>query len=193
MLSILPLPTSSPLPSPLPFSPHFTPTTTKSIAGVCRSSELCAPPSHICASGGLAAIRNIYFRGYAALGRCGFDGTTGFSGPPNVVRQLVKSIKNGNRSAMLYADDFDEPGVTAKSEIVSRGLSVSKSMCAMLTSCPTLIFNEAKCSLEERTRLYVRRLGYPASGLLERMCSMKESGDLPKLTTLNEDPLVVDS
>ena len=32
---------------------------------------------------------------------------------------------------------------------------------------------------------------YPASGLLERMCSMKESGDLPKLTTLNEDPLAV--
>ena len=111
----------------------------------------------------------------------------------NVVRQLVKSIKNGNRPAMLYADDFDEPGVAVKSEIVSRGLSVSKSMCAMLTYCPAMIFNEAKCSLEERTRLYVRRLGYPASGLLERMCSMKESGDLPKLTTLNEDSLVVDS
>ena len=94
---------------------------------------------------------------------------------------------------MLHAGDFDEPGITAKCDVVSRGLSISKAGSAMLTSCPTLIFNEAKCSLEERTRLYARRLGYPASGLLERMCSMKESGDLPKLTTLNEDSLVVDS
>jgi hypothetical protein len=56
-----------------------------------------------------------------------------------------------------------------------------------------MIFNEAKCSDEERSRLYVRRLGYCSSLLFPRMIKDKDLGNLPKLIPLNEDNPVNDA
>jgi hypothetical protein len=58
---------------------------------------------------------------------------------------------------------------------------------------PILIFNEAKVSDEERSRLYVRRLGYCNSMLFPRMVKDKDNGDLSNLIALNEDNPVNDS
>ena len=44
-----------------------------------------------------------------------------------------------------------------------------------------LIFNVAKCTTEERSRLYVRRFGYCNSDLFVRMNKDPDFGELPTL------------
>jgi hypothetical protein len=51
----------------------------------------------------------------------------------------------------------------------------------------TMFFNEAKVSVKERSRLYVRRLGFCNSRILHRLTSDPDNGNLPKLMQLNED------
>ena len=111
----------------------------------------------------------------------------------SVIKQMVKEVKNGKRSAMLSVDDFDEPGKVAKASLESRGMSISTLMVAMLLASSVMVFNEAKLPVHERTRLYVRRLGYPSTAQFGRMCRMEEYGDLPDLCVLNEDSVVQDA
>ena len=56
-----------------------------------------------------------------------------------------------------------------------------------------LIFNEAKCTDEERSRLYVRRLGFCSSNLFPKMMKDPDIGYLPKLIPLNEDNPISDA
>ena len=68
---------------------------------------------------------------------------------------------------------------------------------AMMTTrkvnqCTALIFNEANATVEERSRLYVRSLGYCSSKLFKRMTGDPDLGNLPKLVELNEDNPVND-
>jgi hypothetical protein len=65
--------------------------------------------------------------------------------------------------------------------------SLAKEKEMMKDKSSIMLFNEANCSVEERSRLYVRRLGYCNSKLFPRMMSDKDLGDLPKLIPLNED------
>ncbi len=56
-----------------------------------------------------------------------------------------------------------------------------------------MAFNVAKCSPEERSRLFVRRLGYCDSNLLVRMNKDSDFGELPSFCSLNEDNPVKDA
>jgi hypothetical protein len=111
----------------------------------------------------------------------------------NIIKQVVRSVKTGKRTAMLSESDFDEPKMKAKAEMESKGFSISTFMVAMLMASTVMVFNEAKLDIYDRSRLYVRRLGYPSTAQFGRMSRMEEFGDLPELCTLNEDSLVQDS
>jgi hypothetical protein len=67
---------------------------------------------------------------------------------------------------------------------------VDKDQTSNLMNCfhdltPMLIFNVAKCSMEERSRLFARRLGYCDSNSLVRMCKDPDFGELPEFCQLN--------
>ncbi len=57
----------------------------------------------------------------------------------------------------------------------------------------TMFFNEANVSVEERSRLYVRRLGFCNSKILQRLTSDPDNGKLPKLMQVNEDSPINDA
>ena len=57
---------------------------------------------------------------------------------------------------------------------------------------PVFIFNEAKASPQERSRLWCRRLAYANTALFPKMFKMPEYGGFPNLPELNEDNIVAD-
>ena len=109
----------------------------------------------------------------------------------NILKQLVKDIKAGNRTAMVTKlSDADN--------CVESVPVVDKDQTSNLMNCfhdltPMLIFNVAKCSIEERSRLFARRLGYCDSNSLVRMCKDPDFGELPEFCQLNEDNPVKDA
>ncbi len=108
------------------------------------------------------------------------------------MNQLINEIRRRNVSAMVpNIDDVED-----RSEAQIRGDAASLAADGYrkkTDKSPVLIFNEANCSVEERSRLYVRRLGYVNSKLFPRMINDKDIGDLPKLIPLNEDNPVNDA
>ena len=105
------------------------------------------------------------------------------------VKEICEGIVRKNRTALVPDLDLDKH----LSGIRTRAKSMMLSFEARKKQVATMIFNEAKCSDEERSRLYVRRLGYCNSMLFPRMIKDKDIGDLPKLIPLNEDNPVNDS
>ena len=55
-----------------------------------------------------------------------------------------------------------------------------------------MVFNEAKLSTMERSRLYSRGLGYCDTSLFPKMRKMPEYSKMPKSCALNEDSTVMD-
>ena len=62
----------------------------------------------------------------------------------------------------------------------------------LMLTATILIFNEAKATPEERSRLWMRKFGYPSSSVFRYMASMPEFGDFPNLPVVNEDDLIAD-
>ena len=56
----------------------------------------------------------------------------------------------------------------------------------------SMVFNEARASPEERSRLWCRRFAYCDTNRFGKMASMPEYGDFPSLPRLNEDNVVGD-
>ena len=54
------------------------------------------------------------------------------------------------------------------------------------------LLNEAKLTVEERSRLYCRRFAYCDTNMFKTMHGKEEFGNFPKLVTLNEDNLIAD-
>ena len=103
------------------------------------------------------------------------------------MKKLVEQIRRRNVSAMVPRfEDADEiRDARIRGDAASLAMKKDKSSI--------MLFNEANCAVEERSRLYVRRLGYCNSKLFPRMMNDKDLGDLPKLIPLNEDNPVNDA
>jgi hypothetical protein len=104
-----------------------------------------------------------------------------------LMKRLVEQIRRRNVSAMVPR--FNEVAEMKEAQIRGDASSLAKEK----DKSSIMIFNEANCSIEERSRLYVRRLGYCNSKLFSRMMNDKDLGDLPKLIPLNEDNPVNDA
>jgi len=109
----------------------------------------------------------------------------------NSLKKLVKDIQTGNKTAMVIGlSDADLSCVCAP--------VVTSTQASALTNyfekqASVMVFNIAKCSAEERSRLFVRRLGYCDSNLLVRMNKDPDFGELPSFCSLNEDNPVKDA
>jgi hypothetical protein len=110
----------------------------------------------------------------------------------NCLKQLVRSIQTGDRTAMItHLSDADLSSEPLPSFEAERAMTLLKTVHAMEPT--VLIFNVAKCTTEERSRLYVRRFGYCNSELFVRMNKDPDFGELPTLCPLNEDNPVKDA
>ncbi len=113
-----------------------------------------------------------------------------FNNNREIMLQKVEQIKKKNESAMVPCEFYNGK---SKDEFIRRDAA---HLALMLTEkanqCPVLVFNEANATVEERSRLYVRRLGYCSSKLFKRMIGDPDLGNLPKLVELNEDNPVND-
>ena len=119
-------------------------------------------------------------------------------------RAVVDEVRRGVRSPLVELTPF-LPGEKRKVKEVngngryaatmSPASFLAKVLCLTVVAMainPTMIFNEAKALPEERSRLYVRRLGYCSSRLFKHMAKMPEYAGFPDLPELNEDNLVQD-
>ena len=106
-----------------------------------------------------------------------------------MLKVICDDIKRGNTTALITHLDFGY-GEAIDDKNRSDTLMASSKNKGPTT---TLMFNEAKVSDEERSRLYVRRLGYCNSDLFKRMTSDSDFGVLPKLVPLNEDSPINDA
>jgi hypothetical protein len=97
------------------------------------------------------------------------------------MKKVVSEIKKRNRSAMFVVEE----------EVVEPCNDEQSTEHGMDTSI--LAFNVAKCSEEERSRLFSRRFGYCNPELLLKMNRDGDFGSLPKFAKLNEDNHVMDS
>jgi hypothetical protein len=107
----------------------------------------------------------------------------------NCLRQVVANIAKGNRTGLLTSlntDDVlsDHHNQLSESKLKKYSIDFGDKV---------LLFNVAKCTTEERSRLYVRRFGYCDSNLFPRMCKDPDFGELPNLCVLNEDNPVKDA
>ena len=110
------------------------------------------------------------------------------------VKDMVSEVRKGNRSGMITPDDFEKQNEPGPVGPVAMGMALMTTLFAILMatatgafSTTTMIFNEAKVTVEERTRLYSRRFGFADPAYLARMHGMAEYGKFPKLVNLNED------
>jgi hypothetical protein len=101
-----------------------------------------------------------------------------------MMQRMIQEIRKKNISAIITNIDnvCTENEGRIQNDAINVDLSINndkKSLC--------LIFNEAKITDEERSRLYLRRFGYCDSNLFPRMMRDPDFGELPKLISLNED------
>jgi hypothetical protein len=96
------------------------------------------------------------------------------------MRKVVNDIRKRNRSAMYV---MEEEGAESHNDENANEIDEGTSILA---------FNVAKCSEEERSRLYSRRFGYCNPELLLKMNKDADFGSLPKFGKLNEDNHVMD-
>jgi hypothetical protein len=104
----------------------------------------------------------------------------------------VDQVRKKNASALLPSLD----GVNEIEESKIRGDADNLAMIAAYRQkdkCSMMFFNEAKVSDEERSRLYVRRLGFCNSNLFSKMMKDPDIGSLPNLIPLNEDNPINDA
>jgi hypothetical protein len=102
---------------------------------------------------------------------------------------ICAEILKGNKTALLPELQHSFEGHSTQCQ--GKETMLSSSMEKDITA--TLIFNEAKVSDEERSRLYVRTLGYCNSELFNRMTSDPDHEKLPVLVPLNEDNPINDA
>ena len=108
-----------------------------------------------------------------------------------LLKQLVQDIRKGNKTAMV-TNLSDAELSYVRIPIVSDE-AASALMNPVNNKVNVMLFNAAKCSIEERSRLFVRRLGYCDSNALVRMYKDPDFGELPEFCRLNEDNPVKDA
>jgi hypothetical protein len=100
------------------------------------------------------------------------------------MNKLVEQVRKKNLSALIPNPEHLLSDIDNRiRRDASTQLLISGHLKKTFT---TMIFNEANVSVEERSRLYVRRLGFCNSKLLTRMTNDPDNGTLPKLIQLNE-------
>ena len=105
------------------------------------------------------------------------------------MKTIVSDIRKRNRSALVV---FDEQGYVKEDGMMQReSQEPDKGMDKPRSNI--MAFNVAKCSEEERTRLFSRRFGYCNPELLLKMNRDEDYGELPKFGKVNEDNYVIDT
>jgi hypothetical protein len=94
---------------------------------------------------------------------------------------------------------IDDDSKSLTPVMLAKSVALSALMIAILLATTTnvinttaMVFNEAKLSIVERSRLYSRRFGYCDTAIFPKMNKMEEFGDIPALCSLNEDSVVQD-
>ena len=116
-------------------------------------------------------------------------------------RKLVEEIKQEKRSPLVNLTPYLKGGGDrqaenskwanmSKSSFLTKFLLLTTTVMAMKAT--SLVFNEARASPEERSRLWCRRFAYCDTNRFGKMASMPEYGDFPALPALNEDNVVSD-
>ena len=102
---------------------------------------------------------------------------------------LVQEVLKGNKSALIEKKYFEHETIEVNKNLKTFLLNLKNGsfndVCAVKN--PILVFNIAKLTPVERTRLYMRKFGMCSSNLLQRMQNDPDFGRLPSFTTLNED------
>jgi hypothetical protein len=116
-------------------------------------------------------------------------------------RRLVEDIKLEKRSPLVNLTPCLKGGSDGQAEN-SKWVNMSKTSfltkfllltaTVMAMNATTLVFNEARASPEERSRLWCRRFARCDTNRFGKMASMPECGDFPSLPRLNEDNVVSD-
>ena len=107
------------------------------------------------------------------------------------MNKLVEQVRKKNLSALIPNPEHLLSDIDSR---IRRDASTQLLMSGHEDrTITTMIFNEANVSVEERSRLYVRRLGFCNSKLLTRMTNDPDNGTLPKLIQLNEDSPINDA
>ena len=116
------------------------------------------------------------------------------------LRTQVSEIKLGTRSPLIDLSDHlkenQECGVKSGNQKWAKMAKGSFLMMVLMLTVlagqdvSTMVFNEAKATPVERSRLWCRRFAYCNTALFGRMSSMPEYGDFPDLPIVNEDNLV---
>ena len=99
------------------------------------------------------------------------------------MKSIVNDIRKRNRSAMVVIDEEGREMIEAEANVKDWNEEEDLKVMA---------FNVAKCTDEERSRLFSRRFGYCNPDLLVKMSEDKDFGVLPKFVSLNEDNFVKD-
>ena len=115
-------------------------------------------------------------------------------------RSVVEEVRKGKRSPLVDLTPFLPGSTASKGDIdMSSGNVWASTMSTrsflfkfLMLTATIMIFNEAKATPEQRSRLWVRKFGYPSSSVFRYMASMPEFGDFPNLPVVNEDDLVAD-
>ena len=118
----------------------------------------------------------------------------------NQIRKLVDDVKKGNRSGMITEEDLKKEDEPTRRTFKSAFAGITTLLTILLMESlagtfrtSSMIYNEAKTFIVGRTRLYVRRFGYPDPNIFPRIHKVDEYGNFPELTTLNEDYTVKDA
>jgi hypothetical protein len=116
-------------------------------------------------------------------------------------RKLVEDIRLEKASPLVDLTPFLKgggkvDGENSKWSKLSTGSYLTKFLLLTTTvlamNAVSLVFNEARASPEERSRLWCRRFAYCDTNRFGKMASMPEYGDFPSLPILNEDNVVGD-
>ena len=106
------------------------------------------------------------------------------------LRMIVDEIRTGKRSPMVDLDDLWDTGEHDVNKftgfkLLTTLLLATTIVCAFSTS--TMIMNEGRISVAERSRLWCRRLGYCDTNVFTNMRKLPEYGNFPNVKAMNED------
>jgi hypothetical protein len=106
------------------------------------------------------------------------------------LRMIVDEIRTGKRSPIVDLDDLWDTGEHDVNKftglkLLTTLLLATTIVCAFSTS--TMIMNEGRISVAERSRLWCRRLGYCDTNVFTNMRKLPEYGNFPNVKAMNED------
>jgi hypothetical protein len=108
----------------------------------------------------------------------------------STLRSIIEQIRLGNRSPFVTIDEIKaemEQEVNKLTGTITINNMLVSTLLACRTSLSTMVMNEGRLSIDERSRLWCRRFGYCDTAIFTKMKDMQEYGNFPNVRQLNED------